>query len=316
MRKVLLIVTAVILAVAMLPLPAMAIITWNIDKSVSSSTADLGDHITFTLSGTAAGGSAKVTDSWSSDLTYIPGTLDLTGASVSSYYILDHYFYASLSATGSFTITFDVQVTEVQATTTIVSDTAQLWDSSWTQMDLDTEAITLYPYEGFEKWIEDWSGSSDPYNVPVETDVHWLVGIYIENISGDAIATMEDVVVQDRLGGDLELDGVVYVSDGSIGRGEIGKSGKSGPTGKTNKEHLAWTGISDMVDYDWAVAFLEISTDINPGTGNGRKPGHQEYTEAGEHDLNSGAVLKFTDPDTGLQLSAHTPPITVVAYEP
>jgi len=30
-----------------------------------------------------------------------------------------------------------------------------------------------------------------------------------------------------------------------------------------------------------------------PGTGNGKKPGNQEYTELGEHDLNSGAVLKF-----------------------
>jgi hypothetical protein len=310
MKKVMLIVTAVILAVAMLSLPAMAI-TWSIEKSVTSNTADLGDHITFTLSGTAAGVLAKVTDSWSSDLTYIPGTLDLTGASVSSYYILDHYFYASLSAAGSFTITFDVQVTEVQATTTMVSDTAQLWDSSWTQMDLDTENIELYPYEGFEKWMD--YGDEE---VPMYTDVYWVLGIYVENIAGDEIEDMEDIVVRDRLGGDLELDDVLYVSDGSIGSGEIGKSGKFGPTGKTNKEHLAWTGISDMEDDDWAVAFLEISTDINTGTGNGKKSGHQEYTEAGEHDLNSGAVLKFTDPDTGLQLSAHTPPITVVAIEP
>jgi len=313
MKKVMLIVAAVILAVAMLPSPAMAI-PWSIEKSVTSNTADLGDHITFTLSGAAWGVPAKVTDSWSSDLTYIPGTLNLTGVSVSSYYISDHYFVAYLNATGSFTITFDVQVTEVQATTTMAYDTARLYEwtgSAYSQVDSDTEAITLDPYEGFEKWMD--AGNVE---VPMYTDVYWILGIYVENIAGDEIEDMEDIVVRDRLGGDLELDDVLYVSDGSIGSGEIGKSGKFGPTGKTNKEHLAWTGISDMEDDDWAEAYLLISTDINTGTGNGKKSGQQEYTEAGSHDLNSGAVLKFTDPDTGLQLSAHTPPITVVAVEP
>jgi hypothetical protein len=37
---------------------------------------------------------------------------------------------------------------------------------------------------------------------------------------------------------------------------------------------------------------LWLKTDINTGTGNGKKPGHQEYTEPGLHELNSGATAK------------------------
>ncbi|MBE0481108.1 MAG: hypothetical protein IBX68_09025, partial [Dehalococcoidia bacterium] len=44
--------------------------------------------------------------------------------------------------------------------------------------------------------------------------------------------------------------------------------------------------------------------------------GQQLYTEPGDYELNSGAVLKFIDPDTGFQLSAHTPPLVVTAFEP
>ncbi len=37
---------------------------------------------------------------------------------------------------------------------------------------------------------------------------------------------------------------------------------------------------------------LHVSTDINTGTGNGKKGGHQEYSSAGPTELNSGATAK------------------------
>ena len=68
---------------------------------------------------------------------------------------------------------------------------------------------------------------------------------------------------------------------------------------------------------DGASATLDLtaSTDTNPGKGGGVQ---QEYTEAGPHDLNSGAVLKFEEYqyDLWFKLSAHTAPITVEAYVP
>ncbi len=61
---------------------------------------------------------------------------------------------------------------------------------------------------------------------------------------------------------------------------------------------------------------LEISTDMNPGRNKKFNEGHQEYTEEGVHELNSGAVVKFFDVDrTGFQLSAHTAPLSVLAQE-
>jgi hypothetical protein len=37
---------------------------------------------------------------------------------------------------------------------------------------------------------------------------------------------------------------------------------------------------------------FQVSPDINPGTGNGKKAGHQEYTSIGLHELNSGAYAE------------------------
>jgi hypothetical protein len=37
---------------------------------------------------------------------------------------------------------------------------------------------------------------------------------------------------------------------------------------------------------------LTVRTDVNPGTGNGKKSGHQEYTSEGIKTLNSGANAK------------------------
>lgn len=308
MKKLLAIVLAVMLAVAMLPLTAMADV--SIDKELSESEASLGDHITVTLdvSVSADQAPATVEDTLPDPLKYIDDTLSVIGGTYTCETSEDE-IVCTLEDVASYTITFDVQVTSTEADEFDVTNTATVTGAD-ASSDSDSADLTIYPYEGFEKWMEE--GDEE---VPMYTDVYWVLGIYVENIDGDDIEDMEDIVVRDRLGGDLELDEVLYVSDGSIGSGEIGKSGKFGPTGKTNKEHLAWTGIPDMVDADWAEAYLLISTDVNPGQKN-KTPPKNEYTEAGEHDLNSGAVLKFTDPDTGFQLSAHTPPITVEAFEP
>ena len=315
MKKLILIVVAVMLAVAMLPSVAMADV--SIDKSLSQSTASLGDHITVTLVVNASEGPAPVTvvDTLPDPLKYIAATLSVTGGDYTSTTSEDE-IVCTLTDDATYTITFDVQVTstedeefDVTNTATVYKDLAQVGSASAT--------LTIEPYAGFEKSIEDCS-ELDPYNVPTETDVHWWVGIYVENIDGDDIEDMEDVVVKDRLGGDLELDEVEYVD---------GTTDDSYTTGKTEKVHLIWSEIGDLEDEDGAYLLIEISTDVNTGRGTANNPGnsgknpkggHQEYTDdvCTEHELNSGAVLKFIDPDTGFQLSAHTPPITVTAHVP
>jgi len=200
---------------------------------------------------------------------------------------------------GAHTIDMKIQVVEVQYVEVDVENLAKLYEGADTDpLASDTAIITLHPYEGFSKEI-----LVGDEVVPLETDVHWLVVIGISNID-DEIDTMEDVVVKDRLGGDLELDGF-WESKGELVTSE---------TGKTNKVHLTWDLEGDLANEDSAWLVLDISTDINPGGGK-KNGGHQEYTSPGWNDLNSGAVVKFIDSETGFQLSAHTPPLSVLAEE-
>jgi hypothetical protein len=86
-------------------------------------------------------------------------------------------------------------------------------------------------------------------------------------------------------------------------------------TGKTNKVHLKLSDV-DVTSGDSALCVLGIFTDYNPGKG--KTPGIHCYSSPGTYEINSGAVVKFTDPDPegpGFQLSAHTPSIEVTVYD-
>ena len=62
------------------------------------------------------------------------------------------------------------------------------------------------------------------------------------------------------------------------------------------------------------MAAIRVRTDRNTGTGNGQELGHQEYTEAGIHYLDSGATVKgMMD---GLRLSDTANPLMVEVFEP
>jgi hypothetical protein len=316
MKRSMIILVAVLLAVTLAVGGSVAMANLNgtdIEKTLSQSEASLGDHITVTLNVTDGVMGQTVVDTLPDPLKYINGTLNVTGGNATCV-TSEGEIACTLAENATYTITFDVQVTSTEAGAFNVTNNATVAVANTS----DSAELLITPYEGFIKEVIDCS-ELDPYNVTIATDVHWFVLLGVGNMPGDDIITMEGVVVKDRLGGDLELDDsntTAWVDGNWTGGGAI----MSKTTGKTEKEHLTWTGIPNFEDDDYALALLEISTDMNPGHGNGKNlkfpDGHQEYTEAGEHDLNSGAVLKFTDPDTGFQLSAHTPPITVVAVEP
>ena len=291
MKKMMLFAIAIMLTIAMLPSVVMAETT--ISKELSQTEASLGDHITVTLNVSVAedGIPLAIVDSLPAGLSYISDTFTVNGDSAEPTIDNDQVSYV-LEAAGGYTISFDVQVTESQGDNITVTNTVAAGNVT-AQADL-----TILPYAGFTKTVEEGE-----LVVPVETDVQWLLVIAVENIADDQIEVMRDVMVKDNLGGDLELD------DYTVSVGELGIR----ETGKTKKVHLTWNMGGDLEDGTSTSLALLISTDINTGTGNGKKAGHQEYTEPGQHDLNSGAVLKFVDSETGLQLSAHTPPITVLA---
>ena len=125
----------------------------------------------------------------------------------------------------------------------------------------------------------------------IEVGEKWYFTLLITVTNNDADNPITDVVVKDRLGGDLELSSF----DASIGTVDISIKGK------TEKVFLTWD-VGDLVVGASATLDLVVSTDINPG-------GQQEYTEAGIHYLNSGANAKGIFLDS--QVSATSDPITV-----
>jgi len=292
--------------------------------------ANLGDHIGVELDVIVTGPSVTVIDTLPSEVRYRPGFFRVNGVVVDPQPEVNvvggqEEISYDLTETGAYTIDFKVQVVSAEAEDTTVENTAMADGAS------ASAELVIHPYEGFTKEI-DWGWKvhdgedyelPDPTVVPIGTDVHWIVDIVVTNILGDSIATMEDVVVKDRFGGDLELD---KIDDGAkdppeptekkketVDWGFTGSNNRGTVqyTGKTNKVHLTWDVGTLVVDGNKTLS-LEISTDENPGKG--KNDPHQEYTSPGWNDLNSGAVVKFIDAgeeSTGFQLSAHTPALSV-----
>ncbi|MFH1616868.1 MAG: hypothetical protein ABIG61_17515 [Planctomycetota bacterium] len=284
----------------------------EIEKSMPAD-GYLGDHLTITLDVENPYDSNVVAvDILPSDLRYILDTLAVDGNTVTPLGISNNSVSVKVPP-GDHQITFDAQVVQAPAEDMNVANVARVYNDGGIVIDdSETVLLALHPYAGLSKVIVDvnWAGASDPcaIYVPVKTDVHWGISFLVENIAGDDILTMQGVVLEDRFGGDLEVDDVNSITAGTT-------CDLSKKKGNTLKQFLTWN-IGNLADSNSAELVLEVSTDINPGTGHGKKSGHQEYTSPGEHCLNSGAVIKFIDPGTGYQLSAHTPELIVEAYEP
>jgi uncharacterized repeat protein (TIGR01451 family) len=295
--------------------------TATAEKTVDINDANLGDHITVTLTvDNPYNEPIEVKDVLPSDLKYIPYTFEVDGAPATP--TISGSSISTMVGPGPNTIEFQAQVTEVQAEDINVTNYAFICDPDGGLDDTDSVEIKLRAYEGFSKQIVLYRNTDDPldddpYNVPVETDVHWLLLIKVDNVDTDMVDTMADIVVTDRLGGDLEVhlgaDGKVFINP-PPSTGALSTKTK----GKTAKVFLTWKNLADLSDGALAQAWIEISTDTNPGKG--KKAPHQEYTEEGDHYLNSGAVIKFIDDEsaggTGFQLSAHTGELMVTAFVP
>jgi hypothetical protein len=113
-------------------------------------------------------------------------------------------------------------------------------------------------------------------------DWRWTFRITITNPTD---ATITDVKMHDRLGGDLEWHYVSCSGGGGLSEVDIYTRGK------TEKVFIDWD-IGTMGPGAEETMNVRVSPDINPGTGNGKKAGHQEYTSIGLHELNSGAYAE------------------------
>lgn len=132
--------------------------------------------------------------------------------------------------------------------------------------------------------------------IELSEETSFVLEITVTN--NDADNSIGNVMVKDRLGGDLGVDdpGAFTISD------PPGKNQKN----KTNKMLLYWE-IGTLGPGESQSTTIIVSTDINPGN-------HQEYTEAGIHYLNSGVNVKGIFLDR--QVSATSDPIVIEVFEP
>ncbi|UCD30157.1 MAG: hypothetical protein JSV03_06720 [Planctomycetota bacterium] len=294
---------------------------------------ELGDQITITLNVDNPYSEAiTVEDVLPDGLTYIP---DIDAAPGNQNLKIDGSYVDPTAVTiedntisvevdpGPHTITFVVQVVEVQCEEVDVTNVANVYNPEDDLDDSDEVEITLYPYEGFVKEAVIVYEDVVDGVITVGELVQWDMTITLPNNFAWAIT---NAVLKDNLGGNLGMadDDVDNDKDDLIdegGPGDLPAGYNTIPSGtlsyetkgKTKKVQLEITGIS--VGIGGSLDFvLGIFTDCNPGKG--KNAPHQEYTSPGDYELNSGATVKFIDPATGLQLSAHTCPITVTAYPP
>ena len=319
MKRNMIILVSVLLAVTLAVGGSIAMANPNgtdIDKELSENEASLGDHITVTLNVIDGVAGQTVVDTLPDPLKYINGTLNVTGGNATCV-TSEGEISCMLAENATYTITFDVQVTSTEAGNITVTNNA-------TVANLTASAeLLITPYDGFEKGVEIvYEGTTVDGNVSVGELVAWNMTITVPN---NFAWNITSAVLSDNLGGELGMadDDVDNDRDASVDEGDWGDLAGSWNTipdgtldirtpGKSNKVHFKITGINvtagDSLDF-----VLGVFTDKNPAKKNS---GKQCYTSDGTYDLNSGAVLKFTDPETGFQLSAHTPPITVEVFVP
>ncbi|MFC1983362.1 hypothetical protein ACFLV5_06240, partial [Chloroflexota bacterium] len=228
----------------------------------------------------------------------------------------------TLGAADDYDIDIQVVVTDVHAWENVdVTNTATATDADGYTLSA-SDTLTLNQYDDFIKELE-WANSAidgggtvyDPDALPVETNIFFRMYIDLENTTGN---TMEGVEIKDNLGGDLELHSWVLVdarpptaTDSLVPGGDGGSEAVVKKKGETKKVQLK-CGFGNLTNGGEILTNMDVSTDENPGQGK-KTAGKNEYTDEvdTEHDLNSGATLKFTDSVTGLRCSVSTEAITV-----
>ncbi len=147
---------------------------------------------------------------------------------------------------------------------------------------------------------------TDPTSVPIETCVVWMVTIAVSNPHSYPI---HDVVVTDHFGAELAI-ALWNVDPGSTFVDVYWKT-HTRPDGSTfeTQYRVTWdvgTLAPSGEPGDSATLNLLVWTKLNPAL-------HQEYTSPGFYTLNSGATMKWLDPD-GHQFSSSTPSLELEAY--
>lgn len=168
-----------------------------------------------------------------------------------------------------------IAVTVLIAASVVVGWAAGLTVNGGT-LQVFTFPVDLGPVATISKELIAVADADDDGNIEVGERVEFTLRIAVKNVSTDQPVT--DVVVSDAFGGELEILSTT-ANVGDVTTSVVGKS---------EKPFLEWEvtwGLGQLLPEEQAELIVVAATDVNPG-------GHQEYTEAGPHSLNSGATLK------------------------
>jgi hypothetical protein len=225
-------------------------------------------------------GPVLVVENLGSPFTYMNGSCTLDGACTTPTNANGKMSF--LVEPGSHEITFMAQVVQVEAYNMYISNVAEVYGPDCVD-DEDCVIIKLCRYK-IHKWL--WSYTHPGIMpLPMREEIGWVMEISVKNTFP---FTMQDVVVSDRLAAELKLDYYLPATADVVTKTK----------GKSEKVSLTWN-IGTLSPGSSASLKLYVSTDLNPS-------GKQEFTSPGCYELNSGSVVKFKDPITGNQLSAHT----------
>ena len=272
-----------------------------IEKTLDLTEGELGDIVHVTLSvGVPSGLTVAVVDTLPSEWGYIVGTFEVNDISVTPTVSVtppppprSEVISYTLTEAGTYTIEFDAKVTKAYWEDRTVANTATAtWYEGETAVYEQT-ATTTFVIHAFEELTKTATGSS--LTIKEKTDVQWTLTFEITNTFS---YTMTNVVITDRLGAELEID---LPFPYSITHGTASYT----LHGKSKQVHLTWN-IGDLLPGETARLVILVSTDLNPG-----KEPKQSYTMPGIYEMNSGATIKFIDPEQNMQLSAVTAPIYV-----
>jgi hypothetical protein len=177
-----------------------------------------------------------------------------------------------------------------------------LWTNNAGSNELTAFNLTGYsPVLVVDKWLYQETDQGDGDGV-LEVGEEWWFNVVID-VQNVSVGNITDVLLKDNIAGDLVVYAYAYLNapgwilvpvptekskkDNSWTDGFITVEW----TGKTKKAHV-YFDLGSLDSGNWTEVQLWLKTDINTGTGNGKKPGRQEYTEPGLHELNSGATAK------------------------
>ena len=154
----------------------------------------------------------------------------------------------------------------------------------------DGEPLTVTK-ELVDSWPDEVLADGDGL-IEVGEKWHFLLKITVTNTH--PTATITDIVVKDRFGADLMVEGCSVPGVGTVYWG-------TNP-GNNDQPRLTWDEFS-LAPLGTATLSIWVSTDIDRG-------GNQRYTSTGVHDLNSGANAKGRL-DGGRRVSNSSDPVSV-----